>query len=212
MPLPHRDHPLCLCHDCANPPNVFKYGTKLALREDCDDCYMTWNPIMGDFSEMFCDTHAPPPAPPKRDPRAADPDTQYAFTLTMPPTYESKKPIEECARLLLEHGLTNKPYEKPVEWAFVKEHTEAGTPHIHGVYKTASGRRIAAKYFQRYWPLWDEKVKLGQGHKGGYHQKARHHESYEAYLQKEGVVLKSGPQEPEDTGEAAFNPDLISHA
>lgn len=122
---------------------------------------------------------------------SADPTTSYAFTLTMPPTYESKKPLSEVASNILLKGLTNKPYEKATEWAYVVEHTEQGTPHVHGMYRTNSGRRISSKYFNRYWPLWDEKVKLGHGHKGGYHQKTRHDQSYEAYLEKEGVVISS---------------------
>lgn len=135
------------------------------------------------------------PTPIKRRYNQAESGTEYAFTLTMPPTYQPKKPIEECARLIMEHGLTNKPYEKTVTWAYVLEHTDAGTPHIHGVYTTPSGRRIATKYFQRYWPLWDEKKKMGHGHQGGYHQKARSSESYAAYLEKEGVVQKNPPAE-----------------
>jgi len=121
----------------------------------------------------------------------ANPNTQYAFTLTMPPSYKPKKPIDVQARAIMEHGLTNKPYERPIKWAYVVEHTEAGTPHIHGVYQTPSGRRISAKYFKRYWDLWDEDTKLGQGHKGGYHAKARHNESYDAYMSKEGNVIHS---------------------
>jgi len=121
----------------------------------------------------------------------ADPETQYAFTLTMPPDYISKKPLDQVARLIVENGLTNKPYEKAIKWAFVLEHTEAGTPHVHGMYQTASGRRIAAKYFKRYHDLWDETVSLGHGHKGGYHQKARQNECYSAYMQKEGCVHTS---------------------
>jgi hypothetical protein len=121
----------------------------------------------------------------------ADPTTSYAFTLTMPPSYVSTKPLSEVASLILQKGLTNKPYEKASEWAYVLEHTDQGTPHIHGMYKTQSGRRISSKYFNRYWPLWDEKVKLGHGHKGGYHQKTRHDQSYDAYLEKEGVVISS---------------------
>lgn len=109
----------------------------------------------------------------------------------MPPDYVPAKPMEEVARSILEKGLTNKPYEKAVSWAFVLEHTEKGTPHIHGVYRTPSGRRISSKYFNRYWPLWNEKEKMGQGFKGGYHSPARHSESYSAYLEKEGVVIKS---------------------
>lgn len=136
----------------------------------------------------------------------AEQTTEYAFTLTQPPDYESKKPIEEVARLIMTNGLTNKPYEKAERFAFVLEHTEKGTPHIHGVYKTPSGRRIASKYFQRYWPLWDEKVKMGHGHRGGYHQKARHEESYSAYMEKEGEVTRGPPPKIE----GPLPPDLIS--
>lgn len=132
--------------------------------------------------------------PTSRHPQAANPDQEYTFTLTMPPDYTPPKPIEEVAKLILEKGITNKPYEKATSWAYVLEHTEKGTPHIHGVYKTPSGRRIASKYFQRYWPLWDEKTKMGAGHKGGYHALARHSESYHAYLLKEGVVVKNSSE------------------
>lgn len=135
----------------------------------------------------LCESHSV-----KADSRKANPGTEYAFTLTMPPEYISKKPIEESARLLMENGLTSgKPYEKASKWAIVLEHTEKGTPHIHGVYQTPSGRRIEQKYFKRYWDLWDEKIKMGHGHKGGYHQKARHSDSYAAYIEKEGVLIKS---------------------
>lgn len=126
-----------------------------------------------------------------RHPQAKDPNTEYAFTLTMPPDYTPAKPMAEVARLILERGLTNKPYEKATAWAYVLEHTEKGTPHIHGVYKTPSGRRISSKYFMRYWPLWDETDKHGHGFRGGYHSPARHSESYSAYLEKEGAVIKS---------------------
>jgi len=141
----------------------------------------------------------------KKNPGKAEEGTQYAFTLTMPPDYQPAKPLQEVAMKIMEHGLTSKPYQKALQYAYVLEHTEAGTPHIHGVYKTQSGRRISSKYFKRYWPLWDEKVKLGHGHKGGYHQKARHAESYNAYLEKEGVVVKGGAC-LEDIDSAANDP------
>lgn len=131
-----------------------------------------------------------------KDPRSAEEGTEYAFTLTMPPDYQPVNPLPEVAKKILEYGLSNKPYEKAIEYAYVLEHTEKGTPHIHGVYRTASGRRISSKYFKRYWPLWTENPKepgykkLGNGFIGGYHAKARHAESYKAYLEKEGVVTK----------------------
>jgi len=145
----------------------------------CCDTYVEWyNDKAGPKSPLFRTNKA-------------DPDTAYAFTLTMPPSYKPNKPLEQVAKLICTNGLTNKPYEKPTRWAFVLEHTEAGIPHIHGMYKTPSGRRISAKYFKRYHDLWDEKVKLGDGHKGGYHKQARHNESYAAYMEKEGCVHSS---------------------
>lgn len=188
---PHDGKTTCLCSDC-----VYKHSMTIEKEPhpdfpDCDNCYLQFNHVLYDHMLYWCPLHEPPPAPKKIDSRRADPNQEYTFTLTMPPSYEPKKPIEEVARLILENGLTNKPYEKACEYAFVKEHTEQGTPHIHGVYKTPTGRRIACKYFNRYWPLWDEKKKMGQGFQGGYHSPARHSESYHAYLEKEGVVTKS---------------------
>lgn len=175
---------------------------------DCDGCSIQYNHVLRSYIDTYCELHQERVVP-TPDKRKANPDTEYAFTLTMPPTYTPKKPIDEAARLILTNGLTSKPYEKISEWAYVLEHTEQGTPHIHGVYKTPSGRRIEQKYFKRYWDLWDEKVVLGSGHKGGYHQKVRHGESLHAYMEKEGVVCKSsgslevGLTEP---------PEKISHA
>lgn len=192
---------LCLCPDCYVPIATEYPKEPHPKYPDCPDCSVTFNFLLGEPTEHYCGEHVPAP-PKRRGAPKADPETEWAFTLTMPPDYEPKKPIEEAARLIMTHGLTSKPYERPVKWAFVKEHTEKGTPHIHGVYKTSSGRRLEQKYFQRYWPLWDEKVKLGHGHKGGYHLKARHEECYAAYMEKEGEVVRGG----EDS------PDLISHA
>jgi len=118
----------------------------------------------------------------------ADTSTSYAATLTMPPDYVLKKPLIEVAKMIMEHGLTNKPYQKASKWVIVLEHADTNQ-HVHIWYKTDSGRRIATKYFKRYHPLWDENVKLGSGHKGGYHQKTRHDQSYEGYLAKEGQII-----------------------
>lgn len=201
----HRDHPLCLCSDCVVRSQTRYIKEPNTKYPDCEDCYLQWNGPLGDYMNYFCPVHEEVivPSPSKRK---VDVNTEYAFTLTMPPDYSPKKPIEEAARLILEHGLVSKTKEKAVEWAFVKEHTEAGTPHIHGVYRTPSGRRIESKYFNRYWPLWDEKVPLGAGHKGGYHAKARHTQSYKAYMEKEGVVVAN------PNPEANPSLDLISHA
>lgn len=198
----------CICSTC-----VIRHKT-LLIKEpntqypDCEDCYLAWDFVLQEYCNHYCPTHAPQP---KKDTRKADPGTEYAFTLTMPPTYSPKKPIEEAAKLIMENGLTNSPYEKAEKWAIVLEHTESGTPHVHGVYKTPSGRRIATKYFKRYWDLWDEKVKLGNGHKGGYHAKARHGESYDAYLQKEGAVVRNKTKSPGLVSPDSESDDFISH-
>ena len=113
----------------------------------------------------------------------------YAFTLTAPPDLNlTVQQFTAAADKILKNGISSK-YEKAEKAAYVLEFTTAGTPHIHGMYRMTNGRRILQKYFKRYWSLWDETVPLGHGHKGGYHQKARHSESYEAYMAKEGVVI-----------------------
>ena len=115
-----------------------------------------------------------------------------------PPGVKPKKTLQESAENLMKFGVTTAPCEYACRFAYVTEHSENGIEHIQGVYQTPSGRRISQKSFKRYtlcdgYPkgYWDEKVKLGHGHKGGYHQKVRHGQSYEGYLEKEGVVIKS---------------------
>lgn len=147
---------------------------------------------------------------PKVHGNQANPLQSFAFTLTLPTDSQPVRPLLEVAKSIMESGLTNKPYERAIEYAYVLEHTEAGTPHIHGMYKTNSGRRIASKYFQRYHSIkgwkktpedpyfWNENKHLGHGHRGGYHQKARHDQSYAAYMKKEGEIIFSPPIINED--------------
>jgi len=136
--------------------------------------------------------HIPPKSLPKETISLVTPPAKavdYAFTLTAPPDMNlTAEQFKSAAEKILKHGISSK-YEHPSRAAYVLEYTEKGTPHIHGVYRMESGRRITQKYFKRYWLLWDEAVKLGHGHKGGYHQKARHTESYEAYMAKEGIII-----------------------
>ena len=177
MEHPHASHPV--------EPNT-QYP-------DCSNCYLHYNFIISSYCNVYCTEHEPKMEKPASKCKSV-PGTAYAFTLTSPPDYVNPKPIEEAVALIMEHGRTSKPeYDKPVQWAYVLEHTEAGTPHIHGVYQTACGKRLETRYFSRYWKIWDEKIKLGHGHKGGYHLKARHTESYDAYIQKEGVVVRDTP-------------------
>lgn len=144
-PTEHKDSILCLCSDCVVVQLRRKVRDPNPDFPDCSECYLG-NYFEG-YEPYYCKLHEPPPAPKRERPNKADKDQKWAFTLTMPPDYVPHKPIQEAARLIMTNGITNKPYENTVEWAYVLEHTEQGTPHIHGVYKTPSGRRIAGKYF-----------------------------------------------------------------
>lgn len=163
-----------------------------------EDCYLQLNPITYSPIVNYCPEHEPIVIvpPPKEHKNKADKETSYAATLTAPPDYVHKRPLIEAAKMIMEHGLTNKPYEKATKWVLVLEHADTNA-HVHIWYKTNSGRRIASKYFKRYHDLWTENEKdpgykkLGNGFIGGYHQKARHNESYEAYLLKEGQIICS---------------------
>jgi len=178
-------YPCCCCYNYAIG---VRDGIPVMMKDvsDCEYCANLRSAILASKAA-------------NKNPRCAAEGTQYAFTLTMPPDYQPAKPLSEVAKLIMEYGLTNKPYEKACKYAYVLEHTANGTPHIHGVYQTKSGRRIASKYFKRYHDLWTENpkdpgyIKMGNGFKGGYHQKVRSDQSYEGYLEKEGVVIKSMP-------------------
>jgi len=186
-------HPYwCICHCCYN----FKLGVRDGLPcmmndvSGCEYCANLRTAIIASKS-------------PAKNPRSKTEGQQYAFTLTLPHGAQPVKPLLEVAKNIMEFGITNSPSEKADKYAYVLEYTEKGTPHIHGIYSTKSGRRIAAKYFARYhthdkWVkkiddphFWNEKMEMGQGHRGGYHKPVRHGESYTGYLEKEGVVVKS---------------------
>jgi len=197
MGYPHRDDGLCLCHSCySKTPRIELVKEPHPVHPECDECYSYYGyDAYGQKGAQihYCDDHEAIllQKADRPDRRKADVSQEYAFTLTMPPDYKPKKPIEEVAELICKYGKTNPPYEKPDKWAYVLEHTEAGTPHIHGVYHTPTGRKISNKSFKQYWPLWDNTKKMGQGHQGGYHASVRHGESYDEYMLKEGCVKKS---------------------
>jgi len=151
----------------------------------CDLCYSC---DIGDPDAW----HVPPKSESKETlilPEVQVPAIDYAFTLTASPDMnKTAAEFTEAAEKILKFGLSSK-YEKPERAAYVLEYTEIGTPHIHGVYRMTKGRRILQKYFKRHWSHWKEDKHQGQGHRGGYHQKARHTESYENYMEKEGIKI-----------------------
>lgn len=74
------------------------------------------------------------------------------------------------------------------KWAYYREYTKNGLPHLHFCYETDSGGRIHKKIFQRYWKIWDEpRNQTGKGgFPGGYHSPAKSETAYLEYMSKEG--------------------------
>jgi len=63
---------------------------------------------------------------------------------------------------------------------------DAINPHIHGMYETLDGKKIESKHFKRAWDIWNPKVPLGSGFRGGYHRPVKHDEAYSQYIKKDG--------------------------
>ena len=66
------------------------------------------------------------------------------------------------------------------------EYTAKNVPHIHFIYECESAGRIHQKVFKRYWKIWDESVKVGKGHRGGYHRLCESELAYKEYISKDG--------------------------
>lgn len=112
----------------------------------------------------------------------------YAFTLTFSPTdgYSEVDLLNAVEKVMNQKSCPVKKY------AWYLEYKEEGRhPHIHGIYETESGGRIEAKHFKRAWPIWDEKQRLGQGHRGGYHSPVISDDSYLTYIAKDSGIHKS---------------------
>jgi len=108
----------------------------------------------------------------------------WAGTLTMAPTdpYNEEDMIGAIKKIFAQQTV---PVKK---WAWYREYTKNGTPHIHFVYETETGGRIHKKVFQRYWKLWDEpRNQTGRGgFPGGYHSPAKSETAYVEYISKDG--------------------------
>lgn len=108
----------------------------------------------------------------------------WAGTLTMSPTdpYNEEDMIGAIKKIFAQQTVPVK------NWAWYREYTKNGTPHIHFVYETDTGGRIHKKIFQRYWKLWDEpRNQTGRGgFPGGYHSPAKSETAYLEYISKDG--------------------------
>lgn len=105
----------------------------------------------------------------------------WAGTLTMSPTdpYNEEDMVQAIRKLFKQATC---PVEK---YAWYVERTENDIPHIHFIYRTPDGGRIHAKVFKRVWRLWNEDIKLGAGHKGGYHRLVSDEDAYLKYIAKD---------------------------
>lgn len=108
----------------------------------------------------------------------------WVGTLTMAPTdgFNEEDMINAMRKIFAQQTV---PLKK---WAYYREYTKNGTPHIHFCYETETGGRIHKKIFQRYWKLWDEpRNQTGRGgFPGGYHTSAKSETAYLEYMSKDG--------------------------
>lgn len=111
------------------------------------------------------------------------PQGRFAFTLTASPSDNLTKEdmIKAVRKLMAQKSCPVKYYAWYLEYGDLEEQTH---PHIHGLYETNSGGRIEAKHFKRAWKIWDEKVRMGAGFRGGYHRPVRDNEAYSDYIKK----------------------------
>jgi len=107
----------------------------------------------------------------------------YVFTLTTNNDEHTKDNLLGAAAKLFKNGRTYKD-EPIIKGAYCLEFTEAGRPHIHGIYTTGSPRQLTDRSFQRAWKLWNPNKKQGAGIQGGYHNKATNPDKYKDYINK----------------------------
>ena len=117
----------------------------------------------------------------------------YAFTLTKSPLdkQNTNDMIKAVEKIMSQKSCPVEQYSWYLEYKGLDDEGLPQHPHIHGMYETASGGRIEAKHFKRAWPIWDEKHKLGAGHRGGYHRPVRQDEGYANYIKKDGGIGKT---------------------
>lgn len=105
----------------------------------------------------------------------------FAGTFTVSPTdpYNEDDMIKAVNKLFTQKTC---PVNK---YAWYLEYTDRNLPHVHFIYETNSGGKILPKVFKRVWPIWDEAIPCGSGHRGGYHASVADPEGYLKYIAKD---------------------------
>lgn len=124
------------------------------------------------------------PPTPKHHTGNGKPKGIFAGTLTMSTSdpYNQNDMIAAARKIFSQTTCPVKRY------AWYLEYTDAGTPHIHFLYECDEGGRIHAKIFKRYWKIWDERQRVGKGHRGGYHSSVQSETAYKEYIEKDGSI------------------------
>lgn len=109
---------------------------------------------------------------------------QWAFTFTKSPSDDLTVDdmINAVRKVLAQKSNPVKYFAWYLEYKDMAAKTH---PHIHGMYECEGGGRIEAKHFKRAWKIWDEKVKMGDGFRGGYHRPVAAEENYAVYIRKQ---------------------------
>lgn len=107
------------------------------------------------------------------------------FTLTYSNTWFDDQEARRLMHIAIEK-LTRYYKDEIITFRAVGEVGKAGLSHVHGAYELKDGLKITDKNFQRAYPPWDSKVKLGpSGHKGGHHANIRNVADFSGYIEKE---------------------------
>lgn len=108
----------------------------------------------------------------------------FAFTLTKSPDDQLTEfdMVKAVRKVMSQKSCPVKKYAWYLEYADEELKTH---PHIHGMYETETQGMIETKHWKRAWPVWDPKVKLGKGFRGGYHRPVRSEEGYADYIKKD---------------------------
>jgi len=115
-------------------------------------------------------------------PRIGNQHPKGAFAGTL--TLSSKDPYNEEDMIHAIKKIFSQKTSPVKRYVWYLEYQKSGAPHIHFIYETVSGGRILRQVFSRYWKIWDEDYKMGDGFRGGYHKPVAHEDEYLDYIKK----------------------------